>query len=98
MKMNKQILSYSGRLHALSVCQRVGFGDRRKKKQPRENLSNGVDAGIWDRAILVWDLSALSLTPPLPTWVRAHWSYLFSSLFPREANNEEEKIVSWAKD
>ena len=46
MKMNKQILSYSGRLHPLSVCQRVGFGDRRKKKQPRENLSNGVDAGI----------------------------------------------------
>ena len=47
MKMNKQILSYSGRLHPLSVCQRVWFlGTEEKKKQPGENLSNGVDAGI----------------------------------------------------
>ena len=44
--MNKQRLSYSGRLHPLSVSQRLAFGDRRKKKQPGENLSNGVDAGI----------------------------------------------------
>ena len=46
MKMNKQILSYSGPLHPLSVCQRVGFWGQKKKKQPGENLSNGVDAGI----------------------------------------------------
>ena len=32
MKMNKQILSYSGRLHPLSVCQRVGFWGQKKKK------------------------------------------------------------------
>ena len=51
--MNKQRLSYSGRLHPLSVCQRLVFGDRRKKKQPGEKLSNGFDAGIGARATFV---------------------------------------------
>ena len=88
MKMNKRILSYSGRLHPLSVCQRCGFLGTEEKKQPGENLSNGVDAGMGARATFVWYLSAL----------RTHWSYLFSSLFPRETNNEEEKVVSWEKD
>ena len=47
MKMNKQRLSYCGRLHPLSVYQLSWFlGTEEKKKQPGENLSNSVDAGI----------------------------------------------------
>lgn len=53
MKMNKRILSYSGRLHPLSVCQRCGFLGTEEKKQPGENLSNGVDAGMGARATFV---------------------------------------------
>ena len=61
MKMNKQRLSHSGGLHPLSVCQLSWFLGTEEKKQPGENLSNGVDAGIWARAKFVWYLSA----PPL---------------------------------
>ena len=46
MKMNKQRLSYSGRLHPWSVCQLSWFLGTEKKKQPGENLSNGADAEI----------------------------------------------------
>ena len=46
MKMNKQRLSHSGGLHPLSVCQLSWFSGTEEKKQPGENLSNGVDAGI----------------------------------------------------
>ena len=46
MKMNKQRLSHSGGLHPLSVCQLSWFLGTEEKKQPGENLSNGVDAGI----------------------------------------------------
>ena len=53
MKMNKRILSYSGRLHPLSVCQRCGCLGTEEKKQPGENLSNGVDAGMGARATFV---------------------------------------------
>ena len=38
MKMNKQRLSYSGRLHSLSVCQLSWFLGTEEKKQPGENL------------------------------------------------------------
>ena len=53
MKMNKQILSYSDRLHPLSFCQRCWFLGTEENKQPGENLSNGVDAGIGARATFV---------------------------------------------
>ena len=46
MKMNKQRLSYSGRLHPWSICKLSWFLGTEEKKQPGENLSNGVDAGI----------------------------------------------------
>ena len=46
MKMNKQRLSYSGRLHPWRVCQLSWFLGTEEKKQPGENLSNGVDTGI----------------------------------------------------
>ena len=61
MKMNKQILSYSGRLHPLSVCQRVGFWDRRKKKNLEKTFQMVSTPGSEPGPYLfeIWVLSPL---------------------------------------
>ena len=99
MKMNKQRLSYSDRLHPLSVYQLCWFWGTEEKKNNLEKTSQMVSTPGSEPRLHLFDIWVLSrLRHPCQRGYMRTEATLFSSLFPRETSNQEEKFVSWAKD